>query len=140
MMGGYELVLMLEVFNPCPYRCVHATIQITTERDTNTDTITIELSPDLYQRLHTEAQRRGTSVDAVAETLLTEHLPPPVISERDRVTEVLRAAGLLVEPSPEMRRLASQSTLTLEEARAILDRVGGQTLSEVIIEMRGPKL
>lgn len=71
--------------------------------------------------------------------LVMETAPVPVMSERDRATEALRAAGLLSEPSAEMRRLASESTLTLEEARAILDRAGGPPLSEVILEMRGPK-
>lgn len=61
------------------------------------------------------------------------------LNEHERVADVLRADGLLVEPSAEMRKLAAESTLTLEEARAILDRVGGKPLSEVILEMRGPK-
>jgi hypothetical protein len=39
-------------------------------------------------------------------------------------------------PSPEHRITA---LLTLDEARAILDRVGGKPLSEIILEMRGPK-
>jgi hypothetical protein len=61
------------------------------------------------------------------------------VSERERATEALRAAGLLAEPSPAMQRLAAESTLTLDEARAILDRAGGKPLSEIILEMRGPK-
>ncbi len=59
--------------------------------------------------------------------------------ERQRATEALRTAGLLAELSPEEKALAAQSTLTLEEARAILDRAGGKPLSEIILEMRGPK-
>jgi hypothetical protein len=38
-----------------------------------------------------------------------------------------------------MQAIAAQSTLTLEEARAILDRTPGKPLSEIILEMRGPK-
>lgn len=94
---------------------------------------------DVYQRLLVEAKQRGAPVKAVAEHLLTEKLSSTQPSERDRATAVLKAAGLLVEPSPEMRRLAAESTLTLAEARAILDRVGGKPLSEVILDMRGPK-
>ena len=63
----------------------------------------------------------------------------PAAGERELATEALRAAGLLAEPSPEMQRLAAESTLTLDEARAILDRAGGKPLSEIILEMRGPK-
>lgn len=71
--------------------------------------------------------------------VVEEALSPPPPDERERVTEALRAAGLLSEPSPAMHQLAAESTLTLEEARAILDRAGGKPFSEVILEMRGPK-
>jgi hypothetical protein len=66
-------------------------------------------------------------------------VPQAPQGERERATEALRAAGLLAEPSTEMQRLAAESTLTLDEARAILDRAGGKPLSEIILEMRGPK-
>ncbi|MBA3946957.1 MAG: hypothetical protein H0X37_20645 [Herpetosiphonaceae bacterium] len=71
--------------------------------------------------------------------VVEEQAVPTLTTERDRVTAALRAAGLLAEPTPEMQQLAAASTLTLEEARAILDRTGGQPLSELILEMRGPK-
>lgn len=105
--------------------------------------ITIELTPDNYKQLGQIAQRSGKSVEAAAEELLTEKLttlpPSPQISEREQVREVLRAAGLLTELGPEEKKRAAQSTMTLEEVRAALDRAGGQPLSELILEMRGPK-
>jgi len=55
------------------------------------------------------------------------------------VTAVLRAAGLLTELSPEEKERATRAILSLEEARAVLDRAGGKPLSEVIPEMRGSK-
>ncbi len=61
------------------------------------------------------------------------------LSERDRLRAVLRAAGMVIELSPDEKRLASQSTLTLEEARAILDRTESNPLNEIILEMRGPE-
>ncbi len=61
------------------------------------------------------------------------------LSERELVTAALRKAGLLVEISHEEKRRAESSTVTLEEVRAALDAVGGQPLSELIIDMRGPK-
>jgi hypothetical protein len=71
--------------------------------------------------------------------LVVEEAIQPPASERDRATAALRAAGLLAEPSPALKRLAAESTITLEEARAILDRAGGKPLSELVLEMRGPK-
>lgn len=102
-------------------------------------TLTLELPPDLDQRLHAQAERMGMPVEVVAQQLLIEQLPPAPPSDRDRATEALRAAGLLVEPSAEMLRLAAESTMTLEEVSAALDRAGGKPLSELILEMRGPK-
>ena len=102
-------------------------------------TLTLDLPPDVYQRLHAEAKRLGKPAETVVRDVLAEHLAPAPMSERERAREVLRAAGLLAEPSEEMKKLAAQSTLTLEEARLILDRAGGKPLSEVILEMRGPK-
>lgn len=103
-------------------------------------TLNIELPPDLYRRLQDEAERAGKAADVVAQEWLIQWLQAPVPSgERERSREVLRAAGLLAELSPEEKALAAQSTLTLEEARAILDRAGGKPLSEIILEMRGPK-
>jgi ABC-type taurine transport system ATPase subunit len=71
--------------------------------------------------------------------LVLEEATQPPVSERDRATAALRAAGLLTELSPEEKARAAQSTLTLDEARAILDRAGGKPLSEIVLEMRGPK-
>lgn len=105
-------------------------------------TLTVELSPHLFGRLTEEAERRGKPAQAVAEEWLTERLnqlEPADVNERERVSEALRSAGLLSEPGPEMRHLAAGATMTLEEVRAALDRVGGKPLSELILEMRGPK-
>lgn len=69
------------------------------------------------------------------QAVLVPQAPP---GERARVTEALRAAGLLTELSAAEKARAAQSTLTLDEAQAILDRAGGKPLSEVVLEMRGP--
>jgi plasmid stability protein len=110
-------------------------------------TLTIDVSPDLYEQLRAAAARQGKPIEAVAQEWLVEHstevradLPPPAPpGERERAIAVLRSAGLLAESGPELKARAARSKLTLEEARAILDRAGGKPLSEVILEMRGPK-
>lgn len=104
--------------------------------------LVLDLSPELYKRLQTEADRLGKSTQVVAQELLIERLfwPTPVPpSERERVREALHRADLLSELSPEEKLRAARSTATLEEVRAALDRVGGKPLSELILEMRGPK-
>jgi hypothetical protein len=101
-------------------------------------TVTLDLAPDTYHRLSEEAHRRGKPIEPVAEALLAERLAAPT-SERERATEVLRAAGLLTEPGPEMKGRAARSTAKLDEVQAALAKGTGKTLSEIVIEQRGPK-
>ena len=116
-------------------------------------TLTLDLPTELYERLSAEAERLGKPVATVAQNWLAERLEEASpatsamgntpsagpMSDRDRTTEVLRAAGLLAELSPAEKARASRSTATLEEVSAALSRAGGKPLSELILEMRGPK-
>jgi hypothetical protein len=105
-------------------------------------TLTLELPVELYDKLNAEATRLDTPVETVAQKVLAAGLAnilPAEMSERERVREVLRAARLLSELSPEEKRRAEQCSVTLEEVQAELDEAGGPPLSELIIEMRGPK-
>lgn len=110
-------------------------------------TLTIELPAEAYQRLQAVATQQGTLIETLAQQWLTERsaqvrteLPPPAPpGERERVLAVLRATGLLAELGPAEKARAARSTLTLEQAQAILNRASGKPLSEIILEMRGPK-
>jgi hypothetical protein len=103
-------------------------------------TLTLELSSELYERLRLEAERVGESIQTTAQKLLTERLTVPAPpGEREQAIAAMRAAGLLAELGPEMKMRAQRSTMTLEEVRAALDKAGGKPLSELILEMRGPK-
>jgi hypothetical protein len=103
--------------------------------------LTLDLPRELYGRLQAEAGRAGKSLPGMAQDWLVERLaaqPAPVLDERERVTQVLRAAGLLVELDPELKARADP-TISLEKVQAALDRAGGKLLSEIILEQRGPK-
>lgn len=104
-------------------------------------TLQIELPPKIYEQLRRIADTRGTSVEDLAQAWIAEKTvaEPAPQTQRERMRAALYARGLLAEPTEEMRRMAGESTLTLDEARAILDRVGGKPLSEVILELREPK-
>lgn len=101
--------------------------------------LTIDLRPDVLDRLRREATRTGKPVETVASELLNARLPTDLGDERAQAREVLRAAGLLAEPTQEMLAIAAQSTATLEEVQAAFARVGGKPMSEIAIEQRGPK-
>jgi len=103
--------------------------------------LTLRLPPQVYRRLREEAARLGKSPQVVAEEWLAERLTPPAAapdSDRERARQALRAAGLLSELGPNLRRLADP-TMHLESVRAALGRAGGKTLSEIVLEQRGPK-
>lgn len=104
-------------------------------------TLTLELSTEVYEQLQAEANHDGASVQQFVRQLLTERLHPTTkpLSERERVTEALRQAGLLAELSPEEKRRAESCTVTLDEVRAALDQSSGPPLSELVLKMRGPK-
>ena len=103
--------------------------------------LTLELPTEVYRRLREEAARLGKQPQMVAEEWLTEWLTHPSAmpsSNRERTRRVLRDAGLLTELGPDLRYLAD-STVRPEDVEAALDRTGGKTLSEIVLEQRGPK-
>ncbi len=103
-------------------------------------TLILELQPDLYDRLAQEAARPGQPVEKLVEEWLERRFPPPAPAcERERAIAVLREAGLLTEPDPELKRQAAQATMSLEDIQAIFARVGGNPLSEIVLDQRGPK-
>jgi len=104
-------------------------------------TLTLELTPEVYRRLHEEADRLGKPPHVVVQEWLTERLSAPLPgsdSEREKVRQALRTAGLLVEQYPRLRRYVDQK-VCLEDVAASLARVGGKPLSEIVLEQRGPK-
>lgn len=105
-------------------------------------TLTIDLPADVYEQLRKAAAEQHQPVEELAREWLMERsksASPAPVTERERLRAALRSAGILTELSDAEKALAAQSTLTLEQAREILDRSGGKPLSEIILEMRGPK-
>jgi|GEM_PF-535407 len=85
--------------------------------------LTVELPDELYQRLQATATRQGTSAEAIAQQWLHERLTREPVSEHELATELLRQAGLLEKRHTEEEQ-AAQSTATLDEIRATLQRAG----------------
>ena len=74
----------------------------------------------------------------MASNVTQQDLQPDTV-DREYVKAVMRSRGLLIEPSPQTRASAAQSTLTLDEAAAILSRGDGPSFSQQIDEERGPR-
>jgi hypothetical protein len=97
--------------------------------------LTLELPAEAYRQLREEAARLGKSPQVVAEEWLVKQL---TLSDRERARQALQAAGLLTELGPNLRKLADP-TIRLEDVGAALAQAKGKTLSEIVLEQRGPK-
>lgn len=104
-------------------------------------TLIVELPPELYRRLHQEADRLGKPPQTIARDWLVERLASltsEAVDNRQRVRQALRAAGLLAELSRGLR-MRIDPMVPLEAVEAALARAGGKPLSEIILEQRGPR-
>lgn len=103
-------------------------------------TLTLQLPHRVYQQLCEQADRLGKPPQLVAQEWLIERLSGLASehrNERAKVRAALRAAGLLGELTPALRQRANP-TVSLEEVEEALARAGGPSLSEIILEQRGP--
>lgn len=102
--------------------------------------IMVELESAEYELLKAEAVRLGKTPDVLIQEWVTERLkktPPEQLTNKELATRALKAAGLLTELSPELRKLANPN-LTLEEVQSALSR-DGISLSQIVIDGRGLK-
>jgi hypothetical protein len=104
-------------------------------------TVTLELSSDIYQQLYDKSHQQGRTVEKMIQEWIIEHIAsPPPTNLREQARQILNTAGLETQLSPELQKLAENSTVTLEQVQAAFAKAGGQPLSEMVIEMRGHKL
>lgn len=105
-------------------------------------TLILDVPREVFVQLKQRAVGTGTSIEAVAQELLAEQVaqqPMTLHSERDAVGDILREAGLLADLTPDEARRGAEADVSLDEVSAALDRAGGPPMSELIMEMRGPK-
>jgi hypothetical protein len=104
--------------------------------------IIVELESSEYERLSEEAKRLGKTPDDLVQEWVSERLKKSQSDQLDnkkQTIQALRAAGLLAEISPGLRKLADLS-IPLEEVQQALSRdKNGKSLSQIVIEGRGPK-
>jgi hypothetical protein len=104
-------------------------------------TLTLNFSVEIYQILQQEANRLGKTPQVMVMDWVVKQLSPqPVFSEQEKIRQCLKEAGLLTELSSDLRKMAESTSITREEAKAILNHVRIPALSEIVLEQRGPKV
>jgi len=102
------------------------------------ETLIVELSPRAYQALQERARKLGkppqTLSREILEQALQEEAQPPRTTR-----EILQALGRLRPLGPDLRRRIIPG-VTIEEVRRSLAKAQGPSLSEIVLEQRGPKL
>jgi hypothetical protein len=103
-------------------------------------TVTLNLSADIYQQLHQISHQQSRTVEKMIQKWIIENIASPQKDLREQSRQLLKTTGLHTELGPELRKQAENSTATLEQVQAAFARAGGQPLSKMVIEMRGPKI
>jgi len=104
------------------------------------NTLAIELPPETYQRLRERARRVGQPPESLIQDLVEKALREERVGEEpaENAQQILEASGRIRPLSEALRRRIIRG-VTLEEVRSALGRVGGPSLSELVLEQRGPK-
>lgn len=103
------------------------------------DILTLEMPKDLLAILKKRAVERGEEPQKVALSILQKELAPEAKSERERVIEVLQAAGLIRPLSEELRQMIDPSIDYETVRRELAERSFDPPLSQIILENRGEK-
>jgi hypothetical protein len=106
------------------------------------DILTLEMPKDLFAILKKRAVERGEEPQKVALSILQKELAPEAKSERERVIEVLQAAGLIRPLSQELveKYVHCLDPIKRERMRQELaKKTFTPPLSEIIIQGRGER-
>ncbi|MFB0534662.1 MAG: hypothetical protein ACETWR_06740 [Anaerolineae bacterium] len=102
-------------------------------------TIVIDIPPETYERLEEQARKAGKAPETLTRELLETALQAREEARPRTAREVLQALGR-VRPLSETLRSKIIPGVTLDEVRIALTHAAGPSLSEIILEQRGPKL
>lgn len=102
-------------------------------------TMRIDLSPETYKRLEEQAQRVGKALEALTCELLEMALQACEEARPRTAREALQAVGRVRPLSADLRCKIIPG-VSLDEVRMALSQAAGPSLSEIILEQRGPKL
>jgi hypothetical protein len=102
-------------------------------------TIVIDVPPETYTRLAEQARDAGKAPEVLGRELLETALRGPTPPPHRTAREVLEALDRTRPLSETLRRRIIPG-VTLDEVRKALTQTTGLSLSEIVLEQRGPTL
>jgi hypothetical protein len=100
--------------------------------------IRIDIPQETFERLEEQARRAGKAPDVFTLELVEEALETREQTQARTAREVLQAAGRTRTLSEALRRRIIPG-VSLDEVRAAMNEAAGPSLSDIILEQRGPK-
>jgi hypothetical protein len=101
-------------------------------------TITIDISSETYKKLVEQSRNTGKRIEVLSSELLEDALKSRETARPKTVREVLQERGW-VRPLGDTLKRKIIPGVTLEEVRKALTQAGSPSLSDIILEQRGPK-
>ena len=101
-------------------------------------TIVIDIPPQTRQQLEEQARKAGKTVEALTRELIETALETRQEDRPSTARAALRAAARVRPLSDTLRRKIIPN-VPLDEVRLALSRAAGPSLSDLILEQRGPK-
>jgi predicted DNA-binding protein len=102
-------------------------------------TIVIDVPPETYKRLEEQARYAGKAPEALTRELLETALRGPKALPHRTARDVLETLDRIRPLSETLRRRIIPG-VTLDEVRMALTQAAGPSLSEIVLEQRGPRL
>ena len=103
------------------------------------ETVVLHLSRQSYKDLQEQAHRAGKPVEVFTRDILEDALQQTGTQSPAKTTREILEAGGRLRPLGEHLKRRIIPGVTLEEVRETLKRSGGPSLSELILEQRGPR-
>ena len=100
--------------------------------------IRIDIPKETYQRLAEQARRAGKAPEAFTRELVETALEAWEGAQPRTTREALQAAGRIRPLSEPLQRRIIPG-VTLDEVRAAMAEAAGPSLSEIVLQQRGPK-
>jgi len=98
--------------------------------------ITLAVSSTAYEKLQRRARHLGKPVEKLSQEILEASVRDE-LGEPRSAAEILEAAGLLVHMSAALREMIIPD-VPLDEVRAAMSTTEGPSLSDIVLQQRGP--